>query len=364
MREAGDPGGDTLELMMRSYDITEWGRPLQERLRENPVPQGSEVLLAVEGCGVCHSDIHIRDGFLDLGEGRKVCFEALGVTLPFTLGHEIVGKVVAVGPDAALALGSRRVVYPWIGCGECRRCLGGDELACERSAGLGIRRAGGFADHVLVPHPRYLLDFGKLDPYVAATCACSGLTAYSALRKLPQYGDSDTLLLIGAGGLGLAALNLARLVTSARIVVADINPTKLAAAEHMGGCEVFDMSEPQPAERLLALVGEGLRGAIDFVGSPATLDFAMKSAGKGATVIVVGLFGGALSLSTALLPSRNLTLRGSYVGTLDEMRDLLGQLQERDVLRVPLARVRLDDINVALEALSAGTARGRFVAVP
>jgi len=349
---------------MRSYDITEWGRPLQERLHENPTPQGSEVLLAVEGCGVCHSDIHIRDGFLDLGDGCKVSFESLGVKLPFTLGHEIVGKVVAVGPSADVPLGARRVVYPWIGCGECRHCRGSDELACERNASLGIRRAGGFADHVLVPHHRYLLDFGKLEPHVAATCACSGLTAYSALRKLPQYGKSDTLLLIGAGGLGLAALNLARLVTSARIVVADINTTKLAAAERMGGCEVFDMSVPQPAARLLAWLGEGLRGAIDFVGSPATLDFAMRSAGKSATIIVVGLFGGALSLSTALLPSRNLTLRGSYVGTLNEMRDLLGQLQEREVLRVPLERIPLRDINVALEALSAGTAGGRFVAVP
>ena len=348
---------------MKSFDIVEWGRPLQEVIRATPKPTGSEVLLAVQACGVCHSDLHIRDGFLDLGEGRRASFEDLGLKLPFTLGHEIVGTVVAAGPAADIAPGARRVVYPWIGCGVCRHCTAGDELSCESNVALGTRRAGGYADHVIVPHPRYLLDFGDLDPLVAATCACSGLTAFSALRKLPVYGPEDTLLLIGAGGLGLAALDLARTLTKARVVGADIDPAKLMAASAASGCATVDLRQPGAVERLRAIVGEGVRGVIDFVGAPNTLDFGLKAAGKGATLVAVGLFGGGLNLSTAMLPSRNLTLRGSYVGTLQEMRDLLALVQRERLLRVPIEQIPMPQINDALEALATGRARGRLVAV-
>lgn len=348
---------------MKSYDIVEWGRPLQECIREIPVPRATEVLLSVSACGICHSDLHIRDGFLDLGEDRKVSFESLGLKLPFTLGHEIVGTVVAAGPEADVPLGAKRVVYPWIGCGECRLCRLGNELCCERNIALGTRRAGGFADYVLVPHSRYLLDYGTLDPLVAATCACSGLTAYSALKKLPPLGPEDTLLLLGAGGLGLAALSLAKAMTSARLVVADIDGAKLALASSMNSCEILDMRQPDAKDQLAAIAGEPVRAVIDFVGAPGTIDFAIKSAGKGATIVVVGLFGGALQLPTAMLPSRNLVLRGSYVGTLEEMRDLLALVQTTELLKVPLETLPMAQVNEALEILSAGKARGRFVGI-
>lgn len=348
---------------MKSYDIIEWGRPLQAVIRETPMPIDSQVLLAVHACGVCHSDLHIREGHLDLGEGRKVSFESLGLKLPFTLGHEIVGTVVAAGPDAKVEIGARRVVFPWIGCGQCRHCLRGDELSCESNIALGTRRAGGFSDHVLVPHSRYLLEYGSLDPLVAATCACSGLTAYSALRKLPPLTTDDTLLLIGAGGLGLAALSLASKLTQATIVVADIDAAKLTLAQQSGKCEVVDMSTPDAVAKLRQKMGEGVRATIDFVGAPSTLEFALQSAGKGATVVVVGLFGGGISLSTALLPSRNLTLRGSYVGTLEEMRELLALLQRDNLFRVPLSTLPMDQINDALHALATGQVQGRLVAL-
>lgn len=348
---------------MKSYDIVEWGKPLQEIVREDPVPKGTEVLVRVEACGVCHSDLHIREGFLDLGGGQKASFESLGLRLPFTLGHEIVGTVIGCGPDAQIEAGVRRVIFPWIGCGTCRSCLRGDELACESNIALGTRRPGGFSNRVLVPHPRYLLDFGTLDPDVAATCACSGLTAWSALRKLPVLEREDVVVLVGAGGLGQAALSLASWVTDARIVMADIDESKLRQVRGWSHCETFDLSQPDAATRMLAQVGEKARAIIDFVGSPATLQFGMQVVGKGGTVVVVGLFGGALALSTALLPARNLSLRGSYVGTLDEMRELLDRLQEKNVLRVPIQRVPMAELNQALELLARGRAAGRLVAV-
>jgi alcohol dehydrogenase, propanol-preferring len=348
---------------MKSYDIVEWGRPLQLQMRETPVPAGTQVLVKIDACGVCHSDLHIQTGALDLGNGRKVSFESVGVELPFTMGHEIVGTVAAAGPDAHVAVGSRCVVYPWQGCGECRACRGGRELDCDFGAALGTRKRGGYADHVLVPHERYVLDYGSLDPLLAATCACSGLTAYSALRKLPDLQAEDSLLLIGAGGLGLAALGLAKGMTAARILVADIDDDKLAQASRAGAAGTFDLRQADVSTVLRAAAPAGIRAVIDFVGSPQTTELALSVVGRGGTVVVVGLFGGALPLSTALLPMRNIALKGSYVGTLQEMRDLLALLQREPLLHVPISTWPMSQLNDALGALGAGKVVGRILAI-
>nr|WP_315593224.1 alcohol dehydrogenase [uncultured Cupriavidus sp.] len=350
---------------MKSYDIVEWGRPLQEVVRETPMPRGSEVRVKVEACGVCHSDIHIREGALDLGNGKRVEFGSVGVELPFTMGHEIVGVVDETGPDANVARGTRCVVYPWHGCGECLNCRSGREIDCERGRALGTRRPGGYSDYVMVPHERYLLDYGSLDPLLAATCACSGLTSYSALRKLPPLMPQDTLVLIGAGGLGLAALGLASAVTPAHVVVADIDDEKLAYATTAGAHAVVNLRSADAATALRKAAPDGIRAVIDFVGSANTVGCALESVARGGTVIVVGLFGGSLSVSTALLPMRNITLQGSYVGTVDEMRLLLALIQEREISSPVKLQVRpMSMVNDALDDLAQGKVSGRLLAVP
>lgn len=348
---------------MKSYDIVEWGKPLQMVLRERPRPVGSEVLVKVNACGVCHSDLHIWQGYIDMGGGKRTTFESVGVKLPFTLGHEIVGIVEEAGPDAEVKAGTRCVVYPWIGCGSCRHCKRGNELNCARSVGLGTRKPGGYSDFVMVPHHKYVLDYGEIEPHVAATCACSGLTAYAALKKLPQCSPDDTILLIGAGGLGLAALGLAEALTPAKVVVADIDDGKLAIARDRGAYMTVNTRQTDAATRLLEGAGGDVRGVIDFVGSPDTVSFGLQVLGKGGAVIVVGLFGGELPLPTASLPSRNVTLRGSYVGTLEEMNELLSLLRQRNLLSVPLHERPVESINEMLEDLKQGRINGRAIAV-
>ena len=203
--------------------------------------QGGEVLVKILSAGVCHSDLHLWEGFFDLGMGQKLDISTRGMKLPFTLGHEIAGEVAAVGPDVKdVRVGQRFVVFPWIGCGTCAFCKDGDELLCPTPRTLGTRRDGGYADHVIVPHPRYLVDHGNTPIDLACTYACSGLTAYSAIRRAQKIKNMKKLLIVGAGGVGLAGLEVARAIHDGEIWVADIDETKLKIAREHGAHRTFN----------------------------------------------------------------------------------------------------------------------------
>jgi D-arabinose 1-dehydrogenase-like Zn-dependent alcohol dehydrogenase len=137
--------------LMRRQSLVKFDAPLCETVVDSPKPAGREVLVRIERCGLCHSDLHIQDGYADLGGGKKLD-TTRGMTLPFTLGHEIAGVVEEVGPDVPKNLiGTRRAVFPWIGCGQCRECLAGDENLCAKQRFLGVAIDGGFASLVVVP---------------------------------------------------------------------------------------------------------------------------------------------------------------------------------------------------------------------
>ncbi len=352
---------------MHSMAIVEWGRALQPLDAPNPTPQGTEVLVRVTGCGVCHSDIHIQDGYMDMGGGRKVEYGKVGFTLPHTLGHEIVGVVESKGADAAgVAIGDKRVVFPWIGCGQCDFCRRGDELLCANGRALGVRAAGGYADHVLVPHPRYLIDFTGVPEALAATYACSGLTAYSALRELAHLAPEETIVIIGAGGVGLSAVMIAPATLKARIVVADISDRKRDAALKAGGAAVYDNAAKDAVKELRAATqyGAGAGGAIDFVGAPATAQFGVNCLRRGGTMVQVGLAGGDTPFGILTFMQRMLTVTGSYVGSLEELKQLMILVQDGKVPPIPVATRPLRDANLVLDDLRAGKISGRVVLIP
>lgn len=350
---------------MHSFQLTGYGAPLERIATALPEPRGHEVLLAVEACGVCHSDLHLVDGFFDLGDARRLDLTG-GRELPFTLGHEIAGVVVRCGPDAAgVAIGDRRVVYPWIGCGACRICELGEEHLCPAPRALGITRAGGFADHVLVPHGRYLFDPGTVAAGPAATCACSGLTAYGALRKVAARDAAPPhLLLVGLGGVGMAALGLAPSVVASEVIAADVDADKREAASARGAAGTVDAAAQDAARQVRRRTGGGAAAAIDFVGSARSAAFALGSLAPGGTLVVVGLFGGALRLSLPLLPLKHLTIRGSYVGSPAEMAELMALARAGAVPPLPIDERPLDQAQSALDDLRAGSVLGRVVLRP
>ncbi|HUK58874.1 MAG TPA: alcohol dehydrogenase [Stellaceae bacterium] len=351
---------------MRSYDVVEFGEPLTLSERPAPAPQGSEVLLKVLATGVCHSDLHIWDGFYEMGGGKRFMLKERGLAPPITLGHEIAGEVVAAGPEAADARpGDRRVIYPWIGCGQCATCQRGDEHLCNRPRALGIQRPGGFADHVLVPHPRYLLPLGRLSPAQAAPFACSGLTTFSALGKVgPDVYRTEPILIIGAGGLGLMCLGLMKALGAKGAVVADIDPKKREAALAAGALAAIDAAAPDAAKQANLAAKAPLPAAIDFVGSSASARLGTDAVARGGKYVIVGLFGGDITLALPLLPIRALTIQGSFVGSLAEFRALMELVEKGTFGAVPLHERPLGDAEAALKDLRAGHVVGRAILRP
>lgn len=349
---------------MRAMQIIEWGQPLQSREYPDPEPKGEEVLVRVEAAGVCHSDVHIWDGYFDLGGGNKVTLELRGVTLPFTMGHEIAGEVAALGPNATgVKVGDKRVVFPWIGCGQCAVCERGDELLCLAPRTLGTRRAGGYGTHVIVPHARYLLDHAGVPQGLAATYTCSGITAFSALKKTRGHVDAgDHLLIIGAGGVGGSAVHIAPAAVKGKVIVADIDAQKRAHARQMGAVATIDNGAADAVRQVIEATGGGAAAAIDFVGSPQTMEFGLNVLRKGGKLVMVGLYGGALPISTVSFPFKMMTIEGSYVGTLDDLKELLALVQAGKVPPIPLDYRPAHQASAALNDLkTGGKVRGRVV---
>ncbi|MFZ9511492.1 MAG: alcohol dehydrogenase catalytic domain-containing protein, partial [Burkholderiaceae bacterium] len=244
-------------MTMTSYQVEAFGQPLAQKLREVPQPQGREVIVRIGSCGVCHSDVHLHDGFFDLGAGQRLDMTR-ALQPPRALGHEIAGTVVAVGPEATgVKVGDKRVVFPWIGCGSCSLCADGREHLCNRPQTLGIQRDGGFSSHVVVPDAKYLVDYGTLAEEQACTYACSGLTAYSALKKVGQIGPQDPLLIIGAGGVGLSGIRLARQMFGVAPIVVELDESKWAVAREAGAGELINPAAEGALKALIKATGGG-----------------------------------------------------------------------------------------------------------
>ncbi|HLJ65142.1 MAG TPA: alcohol dehydrogenase [Stellaceae bacterium] len=351
---------------MKSYDVVDFGAPLEKAEKPTPKPEGTEILLRTLAAGVCHSDLHLWEGYYDLGGGKKLTVKDRGLVPPLTMGHEIVGEVVAIGPAAnGVKIGDQRVAHPWIGCGACAVCRRGDEQLCAQPRFLGIQKPGGYADHVLVPHPRYLLGLGKLTPAQAAPFACSGLTAYGALKRVGEgILREQPILILGAGGLGLMGLSLLKALGGRGAIVADIDPGKREAALKAGALAVVDAAAPDAVKQIQSAAKAPLAAAIDFVGATNTATLGIDSLGRGGKYVIVGLFGGDITLSLPLLPMRAITIEGSYVGTLAELRELLALVETGKVAPVPLAERRLDRASDVLQELKAGKIIGRAVLLP
>ncbi len=345
------------------YEAADFGAPIAPVRREVDPPEGAEVIVAVSHCGVCHSDIHIHEGGYGIGDGKVLRFADRGLSPPLVLGHEIVGTVAAVGPDADPSLlGRRFLVFPWIGCGACATCASGEEHLCNKARFLGVFRPGGFAEHVRVPHARYLLDIEGLDPAKAATCACAGLTAFGAIRRIGEIGPDDWVAVIGAGGLGQTAVALLAAQGHDRIVAVDPDGDKRGAAERLGAALTFAPGE-DTAKAIVKATGGGARGAIDFVGAEDTALLGINAIRKGGTYVVVGLFGGELRYPIPFVTTRAIRIAGSYVGSLADLEAYVALVKEKGLPPIAITERPMAEAGAVLADLEAGRVPGRAVLV-
>jgi D-arabinose 1-dehydrogenase-like Zn-dependent alcohol dehydrogenase len=349
---------------MRMFQVCVCGEPLQCNEAPTPTPKGTEVLLKTLAAGVCHSDLHLADGYFDLGGGKRLSLADRGMKLPVTLGHENVGEVVAVGPEAkGVKIGARMLADPWIGCGNCEPCSRGEDNLCRAMRSLGVFSNGGYADHIMVPHPKYLFDIGDMPADRAAPLACSGVTTFGALKKVPTLKTEPTVM-IGAGGLGLMCLALHQKMGGHSAIVVDIDPAKREAARQAGAAHVIDGGAPDASQQIIKLTNGGAWAVIDLVGSSQTARLGYDSLIKGGKYIIVGLYGGEFTISLPPIPMRALTIQGSYVGSVHEMAELMDLIRRTGLPPVPVATRPLDDVNAVMSELRAGKVIGRVVLKP
>jgi len=230
---------------------------------------------------------------------------------------------------------------------------------------LGLHRAGGFADHVLVPDARVLVDPGRVPLAQACTYACAGITAYAALKKAAPLAAGDTLLVIGAGGVGLSGVRLAKkLCPQATVVVAEVDASKAGIARDAGASEVIDPTAADAAKALVKATRGGVAAAIDFVGAGSSFAFGLGALRKGGRLVCVGLFGGSAPVVPVMLAMKAVSILGSYVGTLQDLRELMALAQDGSLPALAITERPLADAPAALDDLRAGRVRGRVVLVP
>jgi propanol-preferring alcohol dehydrogenase len=334
---------------MRAAVVAEIHRPLE--LVDLPVPEPGpgQVVIRVEACGVCHSDLHIAEGGFPGAASRVVP------------GHEVVGLVSRLGPGVAdLAVGDR-VGVAWLhsACGTCELCREGLENLCRAQQVTGLTVNGGFAEQMRASASHAIRVPASLDPAEAAPLFCAGATVYRGLRQA-RVQPGQRVAVFGVGGLGHLAIQVARAL-GARVLAADVSPEKLELARSLGAEQVFDAGQPGAAKEIRRL--GGAHAAIVTSAARAAYDVAFRSLRPTGTLVVVGLPSEPLAFPALSLVSAEARIVGSAVGTRQDQREVL-DLAAGGQIRCQVEVEPLEHINSIFDRMRAGRIRGRVVVRP
>ncbi len=346
-----------LPRTMRALRLQRWGqRPGLVEIPV-PVPTGDEVLLRVDAAGLCHSDLHV----MDAAPGQ------LPYTLPFTLGHEVVGTVVAIGDGVSQEwLGGQHAVHGIWSCGDCRQCRSGRDNYCAALTGPvggGLGRDGGLADFMLVPSTRHLVPVQGQDPVRVAPLTDAGLTAFHALRPYGDLLPGGVVVVIGVGGLGHLALQVLAASAPEAVVAVDPRAEARQLAIELGSARA--VASVDEARTALTQVGAG-SGAdlvIALVGSADTLAAAGRLLAPGGQLALVGSAGGHLTVAKGADLPRGWGVAASFWGPRSDLV-LVVAMAGAGTLHAETESFTLDEAPAAYERLRAGEVRGRAVVVP
>ena len=345
---------------MRAMRLVEFGKPLQLQEVPIPEPKGTEVLIKIEGAGVCHSIVHFVDG-----KFGRIDVKTLGLRIPVTPGHEIAGTVAAIGDDVeGVKEGDKVAVDPWIGDGTCYYCKLGEEQLCEHPIKIGENIDGGFAEYVLIPHYRYLYVLRNLNTVNASPLPCASLTPYRALVRKAQVKPSEYVAVIGAGGgLGTMAVQIAK-VMGAIVIGIDVRDEALKEIEEAGADYVINGRGNAVEEVRRITGGRGVNVIVDTVGSNETLGTYIDALDKLGRYIILGLYGGDLTYHAPYITQREIQIMGSLTGNLSDFMSVM-RLADNGKIRPLVTKVmRLEEANEALDNLRYARVTARQVLVP
>lgn len=325
----------------------------QARLVDVPTPAlgPEDVLVQVLAAGVCHTDLHLLD---DVKAGRRE---------PLVPGHEIAGRVAKVGPDVyAVSVGDFVGVHFEQPCGTCRHCRRKATNLCREGHSLGFDVPGGYAEFVKARQNTLLVFPKDLEPTAAAPLACSGATAYRVVKTLGQAREGDVVVVIGAGGVGLSAVQIAR-SEQARVLAVDVRQEARKAAEDVGAERAVSPEDARAALRDLTK-DEGADVVADLVGDRETFDLGRSLLGYGGRFVAVAVKEDPVSVSAADLVVGGKAYLGAYSSTMAEFARVV-RLAEAGLLRpVVSRRAKLADAPQVLADLAAGKIVGRAVLEP
>ncbi|MFX1509459.1 MAG: NAD(P)-dependent alcohol dehydrogenase [Promethearchaeota archaeon] len=336
--------------------LHEYKKPL--KLEEVDVPKTGpkDALIKIQACGVCHTDVHLSHGNLTT--------EKFGGKRPWSLGHEVAGKVQEIGSEVtAFKVGDSVLIDAWAAyaCGSCILCRTGNENSCKLNSPIGFARDGGYAEYIAVPE-KALIGIGNLKPEDAATLSCCGVTSYRALRKA-KVTPSDTVVAYGAGGTGSYAIQIAKAM-GATVIAIDLIEEKLEMAKKLGAHYVVDGNK-DPVSDVLKITGEnGVNVVLDFVGFEQTYENGLKMLTNLGRLLVIGVGPGPLKIVPDDAVNFEFTIMGVKVGTHKELVDLVNLAKKGIVKSITTKSFKLEEANEALEQLTQGKILGRSVLTP
>ncbi|MBY4212591.1 alcohol dehydrogenase catalytic domain-containing protein [Rhodococcus fascians] len=344
---------------MRAVQLTEWGAAPQFREVADPSPQGEELILQVDATGLCRSDLHVM----------KSAADRFDYALPLTLGHEVAGSVIDVGPKADRSwIGQAVVVHGIWSCRQCRNCVRGRENYCLELAarpdgrlapiGNGLGRAGGLAERMVVPSSAVLVPIGTLDPRTAAPLADAALTAYHVIRTNTDLVDNrSVVVVVGVGGLGHLALQVLRSLGVPHIIAVEIRPEAHALAAQSGAHACYATLDAA-SEHIADLGGADL--VFDFVGAPVTVEPGPGVLASGGRLVVVGGAGGRLTVGKDLRLPTGWQVSAPFWGTMDDLRAVIALAREGS-LHAEITAFPFDETLLAYQRLESNSITGRAV---
>lgn len=333
---------------MKAAVVNQFQQKLQIKEVPKPTLAPGEVLVKIEACGVCHTDLHAAHG--DWPVKPK---------LPLIPGHEGVGIVEEIGEGVTSLKVGDRVGIPWLysACGECEYCLSGKETLCLDQENGGYSVDGGYAEYCKAP-ANYVARIPKdVDPVEIAPILCAGVTTYKAL-KVSEAKPGEWVAIYGIGGLGHIALQYA-VAMGFNVIAVDIHDEKLELAKKLGADLTINGTKVDAAEEIKNKVG-GVQSAISVAVSQVAFEQAYRSVKRGGSLVVVGLPHADLPIPIFDTVLNGVTVKGSIVGTRKDMQEAI-DFAVRGKVRAIIETAPIEDINKIFDRMIKGEINGRIV---